>query len=91
MGECGFIERLRTDKKTANNKFIVVDLNCKIPTYIKFESKKNFKVWNKINFSNNEFLLSNQKIGKVNELKSANNVEIYTRHKQKSDYNRNGK
>ncbi len=78
MEEYEVIEHLKSGAEV-DNKFLIVALNYKIPTYIKFESILDFKVWDKVNLDKNDVFYNNSKVGEVKTFKSADDVKIDTR------------
>jgi hypothetical protein len=80
MEEYEVIEHLKSGLKPADNKFLIVAINYKEPTYVKFESDQDFKVGDRINIENNDVFLADKKIGTVKEIKRANDIKIDTRY-----------
>ncbi len=80
MEEYEVIEHLKSGSKPADNKFLIVAINYKEPTYVKFESDQDFKVGDKVNMENKDVFFQGKKIGEVREVKKANDVKIDTRY-----------
>ena len=93
MEEYEVIEHLKSNPKLAENKFLIVAINYKEPTYIKFLSDSDFKVGDKVMVDNNDVFLNQQKISQISEVKKANDIKIDTRYdiKYTGGYSMDGK
>ncbi len=80
MEEYEVIEHLKSGSKAPDNNFLIVAINYKVPTYIKFESEMDFKVGDKINAENNDVFFNQKKIGQIKEIKKADDIKIDTRY-----------
>jgi hypothetical protein len=79
MEEYEVIEHLKSNPKLAENKFLIVAINYKEPTYIKFLSDSDFKVGDKVMVDNSDVFLNQKKISQISEVKKANDIKIDTR------------
>ncbi len=93
MEDYEVIEHLKVGSKTADNKFIIIAINYKEPTYVKFESQQDFKMGDTVQIDNMDVFLDQKKIGEVKEIKHGNDVKIDTRYdiKYTGGYSMDGK